>query len=346
MEEAPRLTQFSHGAGCGCKIAPAVLDSILAAAGGGDGHPALLVGNDTRDDAAAYDLGDGQVLLSTADFFTPIADDPFDFGAIAAANALSDIYAMGGEPLMAIALLGWPTARLSAELAGRVVAGGRSICREAGIPLAGGHSIDAPEPIFGLAVTGRVARERLLRNSTARAGDLLFLTKPLGAGILSTALKRGLLAAEHWQALRDSLCRLNRAGARLGDVAGVHAVTDVTGFGLLGHLLELCRGSGLAAEVDWPAIPLLPGVDQYLAAGAVPGGCERNWASYGGEVDSLEERVRLVLCDPQTSGGLLIAAAPEAASRVEEIAAAAGTPAARIGRLEVLSGGPRVRVRP
>lgn len=322
-----RLTQYSHGAGCGCKIAPDVLARILAghtAVPASGEHARLLVGNDARDDAAAYDLGDGRALISTTDFFMPIVDDPHDFGRIAAANALSDVYAMGGTPVLAIALLGWPIGKLAPEVAGQVIAGGRAACAEAGIALAGGHSIDSPEPIFGLAVNGLVPVERLKRNATAQAGDRLYLTKPIGVGILATAEKRGMLAPEHVGVAASSMMRLNTVGAALGALEGVRALTDVTGFGLLGHLREMAEGSGLAARVDASAVRLLPGADAYRAAGAIPGGAKRNWASYGEHVaahggGALAERWQHLLADPQTSGGLLAAVAPDAAEAFEAV---------------------------
>ncbi len=337
MIEQIKLTEFSHGAGCGCKIAPAVLEQILAGSKVEFSDPALLVGNATKDDAAAYDLGNGEVILSTTDFFMPIADDAYDFGRIAAANAISDIYAMGGRPMMAIAILGWPINQLPAELAGRVIEGGRAICAEAGIALAGGHSIDSPEPIFGLAVSGRVRREHLRRNASARAGDRLYLTKPLGIGILSTAQKQKLLRPEHEHLARDWMCRLNSVGAELSPLAGLSAMTDVTGFGLLGHLLELCEGSGLGARLDFAAIPLLEPVRDYLTAGAIPGGTGRNFASYGERAGVLSEEQRHLLCDPQTSGGLLLAVQPEACSEVEQILAASGCPVHCIGEMQPTS---------
>jgi selenide,water dikinase len=340
--ESIRLTQYSHGAGCGCKIAPGVLSQILAghtAAPNSEGHARLLVGNDARDDAAAYDLGDGRALISTTDFFMPIVDDPHDFGYIAAANALSDVYAMGGTPALAIALLGWPISKLPPEVAGQVLAGGRAACGEAGIALAGGHSIDSPEPIFGLAVNGLVPIRYLKRNATARAGDRLYLTKALGVGILATAEKRGLLAPEH-------------VGVALGEIGGVRALTDVTGFGLLGHLVEMTEGSGLAARVDGEAVRLLPGADAYREAGAIPGGSRRNWASYGEHVAAeggaeLAERWQHLLADPQTSGGLLAAVAPEACGTVEALLREHGPEdaAAPIGELARHEGGARIVVR-
>ena len=267
-----KLTQYSHGAGCGCKIAPAVLHNMLGAMKQGPVHPSLLVGNDTKDDAAVVDLGDGTGIISTTDFFMPIVDDPHTFGRIAAANAISDIYAMGGTPLVAIAIFGWPIDKLSEEVAGRVLEGGRSICEEAGIPLAGGHSIDCPEPIFGLAVTGRVPLEHLQKNAAAQPGDVLFLTKPLGVGIITTTQKRGKVHQDHLDAAVRSMQSLNAIGAQLSAMPGVHAMTDVTGFGLMGHLLEMCQGSGTQAEVHGDQVQTLEGVPDYHSQGMVPGG--------------------------------------------------------------------------
>jgi len=325
-----RLTAFSHGAGCGCKIAPAVLDRILAEAGSTLPDPRLLVGNAERDDAAAFDLGDGTAILSTTDFFMPIVDDARDFGRIASVNALSDIYAMGGQPLMAIAILGWPVTKLSPELAGKVLDGARQACAEAGIALAGGHSIDSPEPIFGLAVTGRVPIAHLKRNGGAKAGDLLYLTKLLGVGILTTAEKRGLLAPEDVGRAAASMLRLNSLGQRLGPLPWVHALTDVTGFGLLGHLCEMAGASGLSAAIDLGAIPTLARLEAYLDAGAVPGGTHRNLESYGHHIAPMSERARLILADPQTSGGLLVAVDPRHASDFEALCGEGILP---IGRL-------------
>lgn len=342
MTDAIRLTQFSHGAGCGCKISPKVLDTILHSQLAIPPDPRLVVGYGSRDDAAAYDIGNGQLVLSTTDFFMPIVDDPFDFGRIAATNAISDIYAMGGTPLLAVAILGWPINELAPEIAQQVVEGGRKTCLDAGIPLAGGHSIDAPEPIFGLAVTGIVARDQLRRNDTARAGDLLYLTKPLGVGVLTTAQKRGLLAPEHLTLARDVMCQLNRIGSELSTMEGVSAMTDVTGFGLLGHLLEMCEGSGVSARIHLESLPKLPPVMDYIGQGAVPGGTERNFDSYGHKVVPLSECERAILCDPQTSGGLLVAVAPEKASAVEALLRAHGLPCLPIGQLLPVSGSHRV----
>lgn len=306
-----KLTQFSHGAGCGCKISPKVLDEILKSNVAIPDNKNLLVGNHSKDDAAAYDLGNGMALISTTDFFMPIVDDAFDFGRIAAANSISDVYAMGGKPLMAIAILGWPVNKLSPEMAQRVVEGGRTICAEAGIPLAGGHSIDSPEPIFGLAVTGIVPIGNLKQNNTAKEGDHLFLTKPLGVGILSTAQKRGLLKEEILPVIVKQMTTLNKLGEELGKINGVHAMTDVTGFGLLGHLIEMAEGSDLSAEVFYEKIPAITGVKDCITRGIFPDGTTRNWSSYGEKV-KFEKGVNVaeafkLLPDPQTNGGLLIA---------------------------------------
>jgi len=314
-----KLTAYSHGAGCGCKISPAVLKTILQTDQPGFDDPRLLVGNQSSDDAAVYDLGGGQALISTTDFFMPIVDDPYDFGRVAAANAISDIYAMGGKPVMAIAILGWPINTLAPEIAQRVLEGGRAVCREAGIALAGGHSIDAPEPIFGLAVTGTIATAQVKRNSSARAGCKLYLTKPLGVGILTTARKQDHLSTEHEQLVVESMTTLNKIGGQLSELDGVRAITDVTGFGLLGHLLEICEGSDVAARLDEASIPLLDGVEQYLELGCIPGGNQRNFDSYGYKVAPLSERQQQLLCDPQTSGGLLVAVDPEHSEAVEKI---------------------------
>ncbi|MCG2979242.1 selenide, water dikinase SelD, partial [Escherichia coli] len=316
-ENSIRLTQYSHGAGCGCKISPKVLETILHSEQAKFVDPNLLVGNETRDDAAVYDLGNGTSVISTTDFFMPIVDNPFDFGRIAATNAISDIFAMGGKPIMAIAILGWPINKLSPEIAREVTEGGRYACRQAGIALAGGHSIDAPEPIFGLAVTGIVPTERVKKNSTAQAGCKLFLTKPLGIGVLTTAEKKSLLKPEHQGLATEVMCRMNIAGASFANIEGVKAMTDVTGFGLLGHLSEMCQGAGVQARVDYEAIPKLPGVEEYIKLGAVPGGTERNFASYGHLMGEMPREVRDLLCDPQTSGGLLLAVTPEAEDEVK-----------------------------
>ncbi|HVT85715.1 MAG TPA: selenide, water dikinase SelD [Chitinophagaceae bacterium] len=317
------LTQYSHGAGCGCKIAPKVLDEILKTNLALPDNDKLIVGNSSKDDAAAYDLGNKMALISTTDFFMPIVDDAFDFGRIAAANSISDVYAMGGKPLLAIAILGWPVEKLSAELAQRVVEGGRTICQEAGIPLAGGHSIDSSEPIFGLAVTGIVPIENLKRNNTSQEGDLLFLTKPLGVGILSTAQKRGLLKEEHLKVMIQQMTSLNKVGEALGKIKGVNAMTDVTGFGLLGHLIEMAEGSGLSAEIYYNKIPIAEGVKEYLAQRIFPDATTRNWSSYSDKV-KFEKGLNVMeaftlLPDPQTNGGLLITVKEEAVDKVKNI---------------------------
>lgn len=333
MQTPIRLTQYSHGAGCGCKISPKVLDTILAAAGSQAADPRLWVGNASRDDAAVFELNAEQGVVSTTDFFMPIVDDPFDFGRIAATNAISDIYAMGATPLMAIAILGWPISLLPAEVAGEVVRGARSVCDAAQIALAGGHSIDAPEPIFGLAVTGLVQKAQLKRNDTARAGDHLYLTKPLGIGILTTAEKQGKLLPDDVGVARDLMCTLNKIGSELAALPGVSAMTDVTGFGLLGHLVEMADGSCLTARVNDAAVPRIPSAEYYLAQGCVPGGTGRNFESYGHRIAALSNSQRQLLCDPQTSGGLLVAVAPEAEAAFLSITAAQGLDLQPIGEL-------------
>ncbi len=318
-----RLTQFSHGAGCGCKIAPKVLDEILKSHIVLPDNDKLLVGNHSRDDAAVYDLGNGTALISTTDFFMPIVDDPYDFGRIAAANSISDVYAMGGSPVLAIAILGWPVEKIPVEVAQKVVEGGRAVCAEAGIPVAGGHSIDSPEPIFGLAVTGLVPVENLKKNNTAQEGDLLFLTKPLGVGILSTAQKRGLLKEEHRENMIRQLSELNRIGTELGKIKGVTAMTDVTGFGLLGHLAEICEGSGLSAEIYYDKLPVAEGVREYIGQRIFPDATTRNWNSYSDKV-KFEKGVNVMeaftlLPDPQTNGGLLFTVSGESLDEVKAL---------------------------
>lgn len=345
-EHAIRLTQYSHGAGCGCKISPKVLETILHSEQAKFVDPNLLVGNETRDDAAVYDLGNGTCIISTTDFFMPVVDNPFDFGRIAATNAISDIYAMGGKPVMAIAILGWPVNTLAPEIAREVIEGGRAACQLAGISLAGGHSIDAPEPIFGLAVTGVVPTERVKKNSTAEAGCKLFLTKPLGIGVLTTAEKKSLLRDEHKGLAAEVMCRMNKAGADFARVEGVKAMTDVTGFGLLGHLSEVCQGAGVQAEIWYQEVPKLPGVEAYIAEGAVPGGSARNFASYGHLMGDMPEAWRNLLCDPQTSGGLLLAVTPQAEAEVAAIVAEHGITLAAIGELkEARAGRPMIEIR-
>jgi len=330
-----KLTSFSHGGGCGCKIAPGVLGEILRNAGGVV-PPQLLVGIETADDAAVYQLNDEQALVATTDFFMPIVDDPYDFGRIAATNAISDVYAMGGTPIMALALLGMPVGKLPVEVIRRIVAGGESVCTAVGIPVAGGHTIDSVEPIYGLVVLGLVHPRRVKRNSGARAGDRLVLGKPLGVGIYSAALKKDQLDAAGYAEMIAATTRLNTPGMRLAALDGVHALTDVTGFGLLGHLAEIARGSGLAARVRYRDVPLLPGVAALAAQGHVTGASGRNWAGYGRDVAlaGLGDVERALLTDPQTSGGLLVACAPAAVEEVLAIFRAEGFDrAAVIGEL-------------
>ncbi|MBE8167868.1 MAG: selenide, water dikinase SelD [Shewanella sp.] len=307
-----KLTQYSHGAGCGCKISPKVLSEMLSSQFPVFNDPNLLVGNDTRDDAAVYQLDEHTGIISTTDFFMPIVDDPFTFGRIAATNAISDIYAMGGSPIMAIAILGWPVNTLPAEVASRVIDGGRQACKDAGIMLAGGHSIDSPEPIFGLAVTGQVKLTHLAQNSTAKTGDKLYLTKPIGIGIHTTAQKKQLLREEDASIAIDAMCQLNTIGASIAKIDGIHAMTDVTGFGLAGHLIEMCQGANLSAKLDFDSIPLLEHTQYYLDNQCIPGGSHRNFDSYGQHLPALTAHQQAILCDPQTSGGLLVAVAAEA----------------------------------
>jgi len=319
--ESVQLTSFSHGAGCGCKISPQILDTILKSDTPKNHYPLLLVGNDSRDDAAVFDWQNGEAVISTTDFFMPIVDDPFDFGKIAATNAISDIYAMGGTPLMAIAILGWPIDKIAPEIAAQVLEGGRAACAEAGIPLAGGHSIDSPEPIFGLAVTGKVKKEHLKQNDQANENCILYLTKPLGVGILSTAQKRGILSPQDLAISVKQMSTLNAFGEKLGPLTYVKSLTDVTGFGLMGHLVEMCDGSGLSARIDFDALPILENLSTYLDQKCFPGGTQRNWASYGHRVEEgISENQRLIGADPQTSGGLLIAVEKENQTEFENFA--------------------------
>ena len=314
-----RLTSFSHGGGCGCKIAPGVLSDILKASAPGFLPPQLMVGIETADDAAVWKLNDSQALIATTDFFMPIVDDPFDFGRIAATNAISDVYAMGGTPIMALAIVAMPIAQLPVEVIGRVLAGGNAVCADAGIPIAGGHTIDSVEPIYGLVVMGLVHPDRVRRNADARAGDVLVLGKPLGVGVLSAALKKGRLDDAGYARLIETTTRLNKPGAALAELDGVHAITDVTGFGLAGHVLEMARGAKLRAHIDWAAVPLIEGVDALARDGFVTGASGRNWAGYGAEVrlaPALPAVARDLLTDPQTSGGLLVACSPEALDAV------------------------------
>jgi selenide,water dikinase len=315
-----KLTEYSHGAGCGCKISPAVLAKIVSSDLPKLIDTNLLVGNETSDDAAVYDLGNGTSIISTTDFFMPIVDDPYTFGRIAATNAISDIYAMGGKPIMAIAILGWPVSLLSPEVAQRVVEGGRAVCHEAGMSLAGGHSIDSPEPIFGLAVTGTIETKKVLKNSTARLGSHLFLTKPLGVGILTTAQKKKLLEQEDEGLAIENMCILNSVGEAFSELQGVTAMTDVTGFGLFGHLGEVCKASHLSAKIDFDKIPLISQAEKYRLQDAIPGGTYRNFESYQENLSSINDKQKHYGCDPQTSGGLLVAVSPEGLSEFHQVA--------------------------
>jgi selenide,water dikinase len=317
----PALTSLSHGGGCGCKIAPGVLAELLRDVPPGGAYPDLLVGSETSDDAAVFRLNESQAIVSTTDFFMPIVDDPFEFGRIAATNALSDIYAMGGRPLLALAILGMPINVLSRKTIREILRGGEAVCRQAGVPVAGGHSIDSVEPIYGLAVTGVIDPLLVKRNSGAQPGDVIILGKPLGVGIFSAALKKGRLDETGYRAMIDMATQLNLPGEALARTVGVHAMTDVTGFGLLGHLLEMCRGSLLAAHIDSARLPLLPGALELARAEITTGASGRNWQSYGHEIrlgPSVEGALRAILTDPQTSGGLLVACTPDAASSVLE----------------------------
>lgn len=315
-----KLTMYSHGAGCGCKIAPSVLDKVLDGAVSSFVDPNLLVGNSERDDAAVLDMGNGTALISTTDFFMPIVDDAYDFGRIAATNALSDVYAMGGKPILALAILGWPVNRLAPELAQRVMDGAKAVCAEAGITIAGGHSIDSPEPIFGLSVNGIVQKEQLKKNAGVQVGDYLYLTKPLGVGVLSTAQKNGQLLPEDLEKMVVQMTHLNRFGEVISVNEGVTAMTDVTGFGLLGHLIEMCEGSNVTAEIQHDKLPIIDRLDYYFSKNCMPSGTDRNWNSYSHKVVLSNEEHRKVLADPQTSGGLLIAVRPDFTTKFESLA--------------------------
>jgi selenide,water dikinase len=340
-----KLTEFSHGAGCGCKIAPGLLEDILKGEISSGLHPQLLVGHDKKDDAAVFDLGNGTSVISTTDFFMPIVDDPFKFGQIAATNAISDIYAMGGNPLMAISIFGWPINKLGPEVARQVIDGGRYTCEQAGIPLAGGHSIDAPEPIFGLAVTGTIDNRYLKRNDQAQAGCKLYLTKPLGIGILTTAQKKKCLKPEHQQLAIDTMCVLNKIGSEFAKLAEVTAMTDVTGFGLLGHLTELCEASNVNAEIDYHAVPKVAELESYIELGCSPGGAQRNYDSYGHKLGSMNIIQQQILCDPQTSGGLLIAVLPGGEQQFLQVAKRHDLMLTSIGQLtELESGKPLIHI--
>jgi len=346
MDMQVRLTQFSHGGGCGCKIAPGVLEQILSKSAPGIVPKELLVGIETADDAAVYQVNETQAIVATTDFFMPIVDDPFDFGAIAATNAISDVYAMGGQPLFALALVGMPVNQLPLEVIRRILEGGESVCARAGIPVAGGHTIDSVEPIYGLVAIGLVDPRNLKRNAGAKPGDRLVLGKPLGVGIYSAALKTGKLGKEGYAAMIESTTKLNTPGPKLGRLPGVHALTDVTGFGLLGHLLEICKGSGVAARLDWDALPVLPGALDLAREGFSTGASKRNFAGYGDKVSlaaSIDEAGKALLTDPQTSGGLLVACRPDAEAEVMRIFADEGFGrAAVVG--EIVAGEPGVRV--
>ncbi len=345
----PRLTSLAHGGGCGCKIAPGVLANLLKRATPlAHSFPDLLVGTETADDAAVYRLNDNQAIVATTDFFMPIVDDPFDFGRIAATNALSDVYAMGGTPILALALVGMPINVLPHEMIARILEGGESVCADAGIPLAGGHSIDSVEPIYGLAALGLVDPKRVARNASARAGDRLVLGKRLGVGILSAAFKKQQLDDVGYRALIDTTTQLNRVGPAITAIDGVHAMTDVTGFGLLGHTLEMCRGARLGARIDFGALRWLDGVIAHAQAGVLTGASTRNWASYGDAVDldsSLPTYAQTLLTDPQTSGGLLVACSADAVSRVLDMFHAGGFEHANVIG-EFVDGSPGVSVRP
>jgi selenide,water dikinase len=328
-----KLTEYSHGQGCGCKISPKVLDSILISSLPEIKDDNLLVGNHSRDDAAVYGLGNGEAVISTTDFFMPIVDDAYTFGRIAATNAISDIYAMGGTPLMAIAIFGWPLDKLPAEVARQVIEGGRSVCQAAGMTLAGGHSIDSPEPIFGLAVTGRVKIKHLKENSKAQVGDSIYLTKPLGIGILTTAQKQKKISLEDEKRAIQTMCQLNSVGIELAKINGVNALTDVTGFGLGGHLFEVCQGSNVSASLNYQKIPLLPNIKHYLADGCSPGGAVRNFESYGQHLSQMSAQTQSIICDPQTSGGLLIMVNGQSQAEFKTVMTKAGFELEAIGEI-------------
>ncbi len=345
----PRLTSLSHGGGCGCKIAPGVLSEILKGTAAMPIPPQLLVGIETADDAAVYQLNDEQALIATTDFFMPIVDDPYDFGRIAATNAISDVYAMGGQPIMALALVGMPISVLSTHTIGRILEGGQAVCRAAGIPIAGGHTIDSVEPIYGLVALGLVHPKHVKRNADARPGDVLVLGKPLGVGVLSAALKKETLSPEGYAQMIEVTTRLNTPGPELAKLAGVHALTDITGFGLAGHALELARGAKATIVLDWAKVPLLPGVVDLARAGCVTGASGRNWAGYGTEIGlpaGFDAVHQALLSDPQTSGGLLVSCTPEAVDAVLAVFARHGFgQAAVVGEVTAQGAGPRLQVR-
>lgn len=334
--ETIKLTEYSHGAGCGCKISPMLLEEILTSTREDIEYPDLLVGNSNKDDAAAFDLGNGTSVLSTTDFFMPIVDDPFIFGQIAATNALSDIYAMGGKPLMAISIFGWPIDKLSADVGRAVIDGGRAICEDAGIPLAGGHSIDSPEPIFGLAVTGLVENQNLMTNDAAEEDCLLFLTKPLGIGILATAQKQKKIKEGEITPAIEAMTTLNKIGAVLAPLEDVVAMTDVTGFGLLGHLSEICESSNIGATIWFDKVPLLPNVEKYRKMGCIPGGARKNFLSYGDKISKMTEEQQEILCDAQTSGGLLVLVRKTGLDAFLKVTRSAGLELEPIGETHVM----------
>ncbi len=332
MDQEIRLTEFSHGGGCGGKISPEDLEVLLHS----EVEPvsaALLVGNDTRDDAAIYDLGDGNGVISTTDFFKPVVDDPYTFGRIAASNAFSDVFAMGGNPIMAVAVFGWPVKLLPLETGQLVLEGGRRACLDAGVTLAGGHSVDTPEPMFGLAVTGLIRTEHIKRNSTAKPGNIIFLTKPIGVGVLTAAQQQDLLSTDHLQVAIESMCELNFLGGRLGPVPAVTAMTDVTGFGLAGHLIEICEASGVSASIDFECIPILPGIVQYLERGCLPTATAQNISSVSSKLAASSEFQRQILCDPQTNGGLLVIVDEAEEREFLATATASGQQVHAIGRI-------------
>ena len=345
----PRLTSLSHGGGCGCKIAPGVLSEILKGTAAMPIPPQLLVGIETADDAAVYQLNEEQALIATTDFFMPIVDDPYDFGRIAATNAISDVYAMGGQPIMALALVGMPISVLSTQTIGRILEGGQAVCRAAGIPIAGGHTIDSVEPIYGLVALGLVHPKHVKRNADARPGDVLILGKPLGVGVLSAALKKETLSPEGYAQMIEVTTRLNTPGPELARLAGVHALTDITGFGLAGHALELARGAQAGITLDWAKVPLLPGVVDLARAGCVTGASGRNWGGYGAEVGlpaGFDPVYQALLSDPQTSGGLLVSCTPDAVDAVLAVFARHGFgQAAVVGEVTPAGTGPRLQVR-
>ena len=339
-----KLTEYSHGAGCGCKLSPGVLAEIIGVYGDVPEFPNLLVGNDTKDDAAVVSLDGKTAIVSTTDFFMPIVDDAADFGAIAATNAISDIYAMGAEPIMAIAILGWPIDKIPGSVASEVMIGARTICAEAGIPLAGGHSIDSPEPIFGLAVTGKVSVEHIKKNTDGKAGDLLYLTKPLGIGIVTTAQKKKLVEDKDLVTAKKSMTTLNKIGQELGKLNYVHALTDVTGFGLGGHLLEVCDAGNVSATVHKEQLPVFDFVEKYLAKDCVPGGTNRNWKTYGERISLVNEDDYKLIADPQTSGGLLVSIDPENQANFEQYMSTQGFDLKPIGALRERNEGEVIEV--